>query len=198
MLLGYRGKIMAEASSMPSSMVAVFGLPDADVEAVVEETAIQTGKIMSCTNYNCPGQVVIGGQAEAVDAATQALKERGARRCIPLNTSGPFHTALMNEASELLATRLKSMTLGAQRLPVIFNATAAPAANADIPALLARQIAAPVRFAQSVLALKETGITDIIEIGPGRVLAGLIKKIAPEITVTSIETTEDLEEVIAR
>jgi len=198
MLLGYRGKIMADASGIPSSMVAVFGMPDVDVEAVVLETAIQTGKILSCTNYNCPGQVVIGGEEVAVDVAAQVLKERGAKRCIPLKTSGPFHTSLMHEASELLAKRLATMTLGSQRLPVIFNVTAAPAADADILELLTRQIYSPVRFAQSVLALQESGITDVVEIGPGRVLAGLIKKTAPEISVVSIETAEDLKEVLAQ
>jgi len=197
-LLGYRGAIMADASKAPSAMTAVFGLPDAEVEAIVAQTAKETGKIVSCTNYNSPGQVVIGGEETAVAQAAEALKTGGARRCIPLNTSGPFHTSLMNEASLLLAERLATMTLGEQCLPVIFNVTAAPAPNADIRELLARQIASPVRFAQSVLTLKEMGVTDIIEIGPGRVLAGLIKKTAPEIKVVSIETAEDLKEVIAQ
>lgn len=196
-LLGFRGAIMAEASALPSRMTAIIGLSDSEVESAVTYIANMTGKIVSCTNYNCPGQVAIGGEQEAVEAAEQLLKKSGARRCLPLKTSGPFHTPLMDTCAELLATRLTDTPLHPQRVPVIFNATAAPAPDTMIRTLLARQIASPVRFTQSVRALEAAGIRSVIEIGPGRTLAGLIKKTAPDIKVVSIETAQDLKEVIA-
>ena len=195
-LLGFRGAIMADASKTPSRMSAVFGLADEAVEAVVNEVAARTGKVVSCTNYNCPGQVVIGGEASAAEEAETLLLKQGAKRCLPLKTSGPFHTALMAKAAQLLGQRLAATALKPQSIPVIFNAIAAPAADSDIRTLLVRQIGSPVRFSQSVSLLRESGITSVIEVGPGRVLAGLIKKTAPDISVVSIEGAEDLRKVI--
>jgi [acyl-carrier-protein] S-malonyltransferase len=195
-LLGYRGAIMAEASTAPSKMTAVFGLPDAEVERLAQEAAEQTGMVVSCTNYNCPGQVVIGGDLQAVEAAEALLLANGAKRCVPLDTSGPFHTALMSGAALLLSERLSITALAPQRTPVVFNLTARTADDAEIPALLTRQLDSPVRFAQSILRLRESGVTNIIEIGPSKVLAGLIRKTAPEIEVTSIHSAEDLKGVI--
>ena len=195
-LLGFRGAIMANASTVPSRMTAVFGLEDAAVEVLVGEVAAKTGKIVSCTNYNCPGQVVIGGEELAVIEAEELLIEQGARRCIPLKTSGPFHTAYMDEPAGLLAERLASTELKPQSIPVIFNVTAAPASDSEIKTLLTRQIASPVRFSQSISALGEMGITDVIEVGPGKVLAGLIKKTEPAITVVSLETADDIKKVL--
>jgi len=196
-LLGFRGAIMADASTLPSRMSAIFGLADEEVEKAVAEVAAKTGGIVSCTNYNCPGQVVIGGEETAVIEAEKLLTERKARRCIPLNTSGAFHTALMNEASVLLEARLNETNLAPQGIPVVFNVTAACAPDAEVRSLLARQISSPVRFAQSIKALEAAGITRVLEIGPGKVLAGLFKKTAPGIEVISIETAENLKEVIA-
>jgi len=195
-LLGFRGAIMADASTMASRMSAVFGLADDVVEAAVKEAAAATGRVVSCTNYNCPGQVVIGGEEDAVEAAEALLLERGAKRCLPLKTSGPFHTALMAGPAALLKQRLAEVVLQPQSVPVVFNATATLAADCDIRELLVRQITSPVRFAQSITLLKEAGISSIVEVGPGRVLAGLIKKTAPDITVVSIETADDLRKVV--
>lgn len=195
-LLGFRGAIMADASTAPSKMTAVFGLDDAVVEEAVAEVAAKRGRTVSCTNYNCPGQIVIGGEAAAVSEAEQLLVERGAKRCIELKTSGPFHTALMEQPAKLLAERLADTQLGPQEVTVIFNATAAPAGDDEVRGLLARQIASPVRFYQSVRQLEALGITDVIEVGPGKTLAGLIKKTSPGLRVTSIQTAEDLEGVL--
>ena len=195
-LLGFRGAIMADASNVPSSMVAVFGLADEEVEAAAAQVASSTGAIVSCTNFNCPGQVVIGGDADAVAASVKLLSERGAKRCIPLNTSGPFHTAFMLKPGELLKARLEETDLMPQAFPVIFNATAASAPDSEIRGLLVAQISSPVRFAQSILTLEGRGITDIIEVGPGKVLAGLIKKTAPSIKVTSIQTAADIKAIV--
>ncbi len=195
-LLGYRGAIMADASNIPSRMTAVLGLDDETVEAAVAEAAVKTGEIVSCTNYNSTAQVVIGGQEAAVATAEEILKERGARRLMPLKTSGSFHTALMCEPGKLLAEHLQTTALNPQSLPVIFNVTAKPADDSEVRQLLTEQIYSPVRFAQSIRALEAAGITEIIEIGPGRVLAGLIKKTSPNIAVTSIENAEDLRKVV--
>ncbi|MCL1847356.1 MAG: ACP S-malonyltransferase [Coriobacteriia bacterium] len=195
-LLGFRGRIMAEASARPSRMTAVLGLSDEEVEITVAEIASKTGMVVSCTNYNAPLQLVIGGEEEAVIAAEEALRQRGARRCIPLKTSGPFHTALMEDAGKLLTERLATTCFAPQAAPVIFNASATPAPDTDIPALLVRQISSPVRFAQSIRLLKEAGISSIIEIGPGNVLAGLIRKTAPDIQVTSLQTADDIRKLV--
>ena len=192
-LLGFRGAIMADASTQPSRMTAVFGLDDDKIETIVADIASSTGKVVSCTNYNCPGQVVIGGDETAVLAAEEALKVAGAKRCVQLNTSGPFHTAFMEPAGQLLKERLDITRLAPQELPVVFNATGRVAGNAQIPGLLVKQISSPVRFAQSVRELEACGITRIVEVGPGKVLAGLIKKTAPSIQTVSLGSAEDLE-----
>lgn len=195
-LLGFRGSIMADASKIPSRMTAVLGLDDETVESTVAEIAKETGAIVSCTNYNTPAQVVIGGDEAAVEAAEKLLMQRGARRCMPLKTSGPFHTQFMKHASGQLAKRLEATCFNPQNAPVIFNVTAAPAPDDEIPELLVKQIYSPVRFAQSIRTLEAAGIAQVIEIGPGRVLAGLIKKTAPSIAVHSIEKADDLRKVI--
>jgi len=195
-LLAYRGAVMADASRLPSRMSAVFGLADEDVEATVDEVASATGNVVACTNYNCPGQVVIGGEENAVSRAEKLLKERGAKRCIPLKTSGPFHTMLMKQPAELLAQRLASTTLNPQAVPVVFNTTAQPASDADTCTLLTKQMTSPVRFAQSIRTLEAAGIKTIIEISPQKVLASLIKKTAPGISVITIETADDLRKLI--
>ncbi|MDR2715010.1 MAG: ACP S-malonyltransferase [Coriobacteriales bacterium] len=195
-VLGFRGAIMANASSMPSRMTAVFGLDEATVESVVSQVAKKTQAVVSCTNYNSPNQIVIGGDEAAVSAAELALKEKGAKRCVPLKTSGPFHTAFMKEAGEQLREHLGSVAFRPQKTPVVFNATAAFAADSEIPELLVKQISSPVRFAQSIRLLEEAGITSIIEIGPSTVVAGLIKKTAPSLAVTSLRTADDIRKVV--
>lgn len=195
-LLGFRGAIMAEASTLPSRMTAVFGLAPETVERVVAEVARETGKIVSCTNYNSAVQTVIGGEEDAVLKAESLLSEQGAKRCIALNTSGPFHTALMREPAKLLEERLEHTAVQPQCLPVIFNATAEAAPDSNIKKLLVQQIASPVRLYQSIQALEARGITHVIEVGPGKVLCGLIKKTAPSLVVTSIESAEDLKAVL--
>jgi len=195
-LLAYRGAVMADASTLPSRMTAVFGMSDEEVEAAVHEAASATGGVVACTNYNCPGQVVIGGEESAVLAAEELLTERGAKRCVPLKTSGPFHTSLMERPAALLAERLSKTRLKPQEVPVVFNASAQTSADADVQELLTRQMTSPVRFAQSIRLLEAAGIETIIEVAPQKVLAGLIKKTAPDITVITIETADDLRKLV--
>jgi [acyl-carrier-protein] S-malonyltransferase len=201
-LLAFRGRIMAEASTAPSDMRAVLGLDDATVEAVVAAEAAKAEAaglgVVACANFNCPGQVVIGGDAAAVALAEAALKGAGARRVLPLATSGPFHTPLMQPASPKLAEKLAATPFAPQSFPVIFNVLGGPAADDEIKDLLARQICNPVRFADGLRYLESQGVEQIIEIGPGHVLAGLVKKTCSGIPVVSIETAETLKEVIAQ
>ncbi|MDR2108331.1 MAG: ACP S-malonyltransferase [Coriobacteriales bacterium] len=189
-------QVAPAAEPKPVWMLAVFGLAEKAVEETVCEVSQQSGLTLGCTSYNCPGQVVIGGQPQAVVLAQTLLMERGARRCVPLATSGPFHTSLMDGAAVRLAKRLAQTPFKPQRIPVIFNVTGQTANDAEIPGLLARQIASAVRFSQSLQNLTVAGVTRAIEIGPGRVLAGLVRKTAADIEVVSIQTASDLKEVI--
>ncbi|NLG09961.1 MAG: ACP S-malonyltransferase [Coriobacteriaceae bacterium] len=196
-LLTYRGAIMSEAYGLPSRMTAVFGLDDQSVTDAVARAGKESGGIVACANFNCPGQVVISGNEKAVLRAEELLRELGARRCVTLATSGPFHTPLMQPAASLLANRLENLAFSSQQIPVIFNVTAATATDNEVKPLLVRQLYSPVHFAQSLLTLRESGVERIIEIGPGRTLAGLAKRTIPQIPVTSIDSVDDLKEVIA-
>jgi [acyl-carrier-protein] S-malonyltransferase len=197
-LTGRRGALMAEASSVPAKMVAILGLDDATVEECVAKARVQSQGIVACANYNCPEQLVIGGEQGAVDRAVELLTQAGARRCVPLKTSGGFHTPLMQAASDEFALVLAAVELAPQRFPIIFNVTARTAADDEARALLARQMYSPVRFTQSVRYLAEQGVARIVEIGPGNVLRGLIRRIAPTIEVLSISDKKQLEEVVSR
>ncbi|GHT80544.1 malonyl CoA-acyl carrier protein transacylase [Actinomycetota bacterium] len=184
-LLAFRGRIMSNAAAgIKSRMTAVLGLGTSEVEAAVatiaadEQTAASAGVVV-CSNYNCPGQIVIGGTQDEVLRTEALLKEQGARRLLPLNTSGPFHTPLMSSAASELQVRLSATTLGAQSVPVVFNATAATAPDSAIRDLLVRQIKSPVLFEQSIRTLQSLGITQTIEIGPGHALSGFVRKAAP-------------------
>jgi [acyl-carrier-protein] S-malonyltransferase len=212
-LLALRGRAMAEAASerqTPAKMAAVLGLADKEVAACVREVAAslayatsllpgatsQARDFVACANFNAPGQVVIAGDALAVDAAIQALMQAGARRCVPLATSGAFHTPLMASAAAKLEAGLERTALKPQQLPVVFNATGAVAADTELRRLLVRQIQEPVLFAQSLRCLKAMGVTRVLEIGPGNTLAGLVRKTEPEMEVKSIRTAADLKEVM--
>lgn len=195
-VLAFRGTIMADAYTLPARMTAIFGLDDEVVIDAVDQARSETEEVVTCANFNCPGQVVISGSEKAVLHAEELLKALGARRCIPLTTSGPFHTPLMEPAATLLAEKLDQLPFSTQQLPVVFNVTAATASDSQVKTLLTRQLSAPVRFAQSLRTLRDVGVDSIIEIGPGRVLAGLAKRTIPEVTVKSIDNVEDLREVL--
>ncbi|MDR1117439.1 MAG: ACP S-malonyltransferase [Oscillospiraceae bacterium] len=187
-LLAYRGKVMAETTAdVPCAMYAVLGLSEELVTRAADEAARATGKVAACANFNCPGQIVIGGETSAVETAAALCKEYGSRRIMPLNVSGPFHTPLMEEASGLLWERFKTVKFSEMKIPVVFNCTADLSDDADIPDLLRRQVKSPVLFEKSVRRLEALGVDTVVEIGPGKVISGFVKKTAPEITVYSIE-----------
>ena len=190
-LVAKRGAFMEEAAPAGSGkMVAVL---NADVILIEEacQTASQLG-VVSPANYNTPGQIVIGGDVAAVDKAVELLKEAGVKRLIPLNVSGPFHTALLKPASEQLAQVLAETEFADFQIPLVGN-TEADIMEADrIKELLTRQVMEPVRFYDSIAKMQEAGVTEFIEIGPGKVLSGFLKKIDKSAVVYSVESVETL------
>ena len=190
-LVAKRGAFMEEAAPAGSGkMVAVL---NADVGLIEEacQTASQLG-VVSPANYNTPGQIVIGGDVAAVDKAVELLKEAGVKRLIPLNVSGPFHTALLKPASEKLAQVLAETEFAEFQLPLVGNTEADIMEASRIKELLTRQIMEPVRFYDNIAKMQEAGVTEFIEIGPGKVLSGFMKKIDKSAIVHSVESVETL------
>ena len=166
--------MQAACELQPSTMAAVLGLEDAVVEKVCEETA----GIVVAANYNCPGQLVISGEVPAVEAACESLKEAGARRALMLPVGGAFHSPLMEPAREELAKAIEGTAFSAPICPIYQNVTAAAVTDPEaIKANLIKQLTASVRWTQSMQQMIADGAETFIEVGPGNVLQGLIKKI---------------------
>ncbi len=195
-LVAKRGAYMTEAAPAGSGkMVAVMNAP---IE-VIEECCIEAQKqgIVSPANYNTPQQIVIGGEEQAVAQAVSLLQERGIKRVIPLNVSGPFHTAILAPAAKKLAKELKNVTFNEPKIPVISNTTTEVMTKDHIPTLLEQQVMKPVHFYESIHRLKELGIEQVIEVGPGKVLSGFMKKIDRTIAVSRVENQQTFEETMA-
>ncbi len=185
-LVAKRGQYMTEAAPTRSGkMVAVMNTEAALIEEICEQAA-ERG-IVSPANYNTPAQIVIGGQAEAVDYAVELLKEAGVKRLIELKVSGPFHTAILKPASEKLAKELERVNFNSFKLELISNTTAKVMRDSEIKELLTRQVMEPVRFYESIETMKALGVQRFIEVGPGKVLSGFIKKIDKEASFTNVE-----------
>jgi [acyl-carrier-protein] S-malonyltransferase len=180
-LVRFRGELMSRAlPSGQGGMAAVLGLSPEAAEAVCREA----GGTVQVANLNCPGQVVISGLREDVERAGELASKRGARRVLPLAVSGPFHSRLMEPASRELGRRLAEAGLRDLDMPLVANVDArAHRDAAGIASLLTRQVAAPVRWEESMRFLAGQGVTAAVEVGPGNVLAGLMKRIAPEVRV---------------
>lgn len=182
-----RGIFMQEAVPVGvGAMAAVMGLEGPALEAVCRDAA--QGEIVSPANFNSPGQVVIAGHAGAVERASALARERGAKRALPLPVSAPFHCALMRPAGDRLGEVLAGLPVNPLRIPVVTNVEAAP--NGDggrVKDLLVAQVSAPVRWDESVTAMAGMGVTRFIELGPGKVLGGLIKRVAKDAAVQSVE-----------
>ena len=191
-LTAFRGKAMAAAAAgRTCGMTAVLGLDEAPLQACCNAAADE-GVVQIC-NYNCPGQLVIGGEKAAVDKAAALAKEAGARRCIPLKVSGPFHTRLMAPAGDALAKRFASEPFGEMQVPVLFNCLGHEKAEQDsIPALLVKQVQSSVYMEDTLRRLGELGVDHILEVGPGSALAGFVKKTLPGVVCASVETPEQL------
>lgn len=190
-LVAKRGAFMEEAAPAGSGkMVAVLNAEVSLIEAACQ-TASQLG-VVSPANYNTPSQIVIGGDTAAVDKAVELLKEAGVKRLIPLNVSGPFHTALLKPASEQLAQVLAETEFADFQLPLVGNTEADIMEAGRIKELLTRQVMEPVRFYDSIAKMQEAGVTEFIEIGPGKVLSGFMKKIDKSAVVHSVESVDTL------
>jgi [acyl-carrier-protein] S-malonyltransferase len=195
-----RGRYMQEAVPVgEGAMAAILGLDRDEVFRACAEIAADTGRVVSPANLNAPGQVVIAGHADAVAAAGQRARTLGAKRVIPLNVSAPFHCALMKPAEDRLAPDLRALDAKDPRIPVVANVDAEPKrdAAAGIDALI-RQVSAPVRWEEVVKRLVAEGVTTCLELGPGSVLAGLVKKINRDVTVLSIEDPDGFASALAR
>jgi len=152
--------------------------------------------VVTPANYNTPAQIVIGGEVEAVDYAVELLKEAGAKRLIPLNVSGPFHTALLESASQKLAAELEKVSFKDFTLPLVGNTEAQIMKSEDVKALLARQVMEPVRFYDSIATIQEFGVDEVIEIGPGKVLSGFLKKIDKTLPTYNVEDQASLDALL--
>ena len=176
-LVRFRGQIMQEAvPAGTGAMAAILGLDDADIEAACREAA--QGSIVEPANFNSPGQVVIAGEAAAVQRAIELAKARGAKRAVPLPVSVPSHTSLMQAAAARLAERLRALTVRTPHVRYLSAVDAAEhAAPDEIRALLVRQLSSPVRWSQTLQAIAASGVSQVIECGPGKVLTGLNRRI---------------------
>ena len=189
-----RGIFMQEAVPTGGAMAAVLGL---DAKAI-EEVCSNTEGIVSIANYNCPGQIVITGKTAAVEKAAESLKAAGAKRAVLLNVSGPFHSKMLESAGEELAKEMEKRNFEPLAIPYVTNVTAKYVTDIkETKALLAKQISSPVRWEESVRTMIEDGVDTFVEIGPGKTLAGFMRRIDKGVKVYNIETWEDMEKVIA-
>ena len=196
-LVAFRGKAMAEAvTGRPCGMAAILQLDREKLQAACDG-ASDVG-VVEIANYNCPGQLVIAGDAAAVDKASLLAKEAGARRVVPLKVSGPFHTSLMSPAGDALREKFKTVNFGEMDFPVLFNCKGDVMGEGDtIPALLERQVQSSVYMEDTIRRMAELGVDTIVEIGPGKALSGFVRKTVKEIKTYPVETVKDLEAAIA-
>lgn len=193
-----RGQFMEEAvPAGQGAMAAVLGMERGALHAVCEEVS-GAGNPVQLANMNCPGQIVISGSAEGVKLAGEKAKAAGAKRVLPLNVSGPFHSSLMQPAADKLQSVLAGVSVQAASVPVVANVSARPVSDAGtIVDSLIQQVAAPVLWEDTIQWMVEQGVTAFVEVGPGKVLAGLIKKIAPaETKIVSVQDMESLTELL--
>ena len=173
-------------------MSAVLGMDGEKIAKICEETE----GIVSVANYNCPGQIVITGESKAVETASLKLKEAGAKRCIPLKVSGPFHSLMLKEAGEKLGEVLETVKIQDISVPYITNVTADYVKDkSKIKDLLKEQVYSPVKWQQSVERMIEDGVDTFVEIGPGKTLTGFLRKIDRNVKGINIEKLEDLEKL---
>lgn len=195
-LAAFRGKAMEEAAQgMESAMYAVLNLDRNTLEEVCRK-ASEKGPVY-LANYNCPGQIVIGGSREGAEEACRLALEAGARRCLPLKVSGPFHTPLMAPAGKALEEHFAGLTFGEMAFPVYFNCLGRPkTAEETIPQLLVRQVQTSVYMEDTIRHMADAGIDTIVEVGPGKALSGFVKKTTPQIRTIPVETAQQLVDAV--
>lgn len=188
-----RGIYMQEAVPTGGAMAAVIGMDSDKILEICENTS----GIVSIANYNCPGQIVITGEADAVKKAGETLKAEGARRVLSLNVSGPFHSAMLTGAGEKLRRELEEVAIGELKSPYVANVTAEYVTDASsVKELLAVQVSSSVKWQQSVEAMIAQGVDTFVEIGPGRTLTGFLKKIDRSIEGYNVDKLSDLDQVV--
>ena len=191
-LVAFRGEAMEKASAgIDCAMMAVLGIARGPLlEACREARSLG---VVEISNYNCPGQLVLGGETAAVEAAAKRAMELGAKRCRPLKVSGPFHTPLLSPAGDALRERFQTVHFGVPQIPVVFNCLGAQMSASDtIPALLEKQVQSSVYMEDSIRAMAAAGVDAFVEIGPGKVLSGFVRKTTPEIPAFAVDNAEDL------
>lgn len=187
-LVAQRADAMQKACEInPSTMAAVLRLEDEKVEEICKEISEELGEVLVAANYNCPGQLVISGSDKAIDEAVERMKNAGAKRALKLPVGGAFHSPLMEPAREQLASAIESTNFSKPTCPIYQNATAGPSTEVEeIKKNLIAQLTAPVKWTQSVQKMVADGASSFTECGPGKVLQGLVNKIAPEVEVAGI------------
>ncbi len=188
----FRGQAMTEAAAgIDSAMMAILSLERGKLQSACDG-ASDLG-VVSIANYNCPGQLVIAGEKAAVEKAAALAKELGARRALPLNTSGPFHTKLLEPAAQALHRYFAGVSFGEPRFPVYFNCLGGPMGEGDtIPALLERQVMSSVYMEDCIRRMAEDGVEVFVEIGPGKALSGFVRKTVPNVKCCAVTTVEDV------
>ncbi len=190
-LVAFRGQAMSKAvPAGVGKMAAIIGLDDDKVVALCEQVSEADSKVWAA-NFNCPGQLVVAGHAAATERLMEAAKEAGAKRALPLAVSAPSHTPLMQDAADAMAEELAGITINTPAYPVWSNARATTLTEtSDIRDALVEQLISPVRWTETVQQLSKQGVNQAIEMGPGKVLAGLVRRIDKNISVASVQTSD--------
>lgn len=195
-LVATRGKLMENAFPKgKGTMAAVLGLNEQEIAKAIQSI---TDEVVDIANLNCPGQIVISGSKEGIEEASKLLKENGAKRVLPLNVSGPFHSRLMKSANEEFSNYLNQIEFNDSKIPVYANVSAKPVSEKnEIKDLLIKQLYSPVRFEESIRNMMEEGIDAFVEVGNGKVLSGLLKKIDRKIPTFSIQDIDSMNKFIS-
>jgi [acyl-carrier-protein] S-malonyltransferase len=195
-LVHARGRFMQEAvPEGRGAMAAVLGLAPDAVAAACEFASKETGRVVAPANYNGPAQTVISGDAVGVEVACARARDQGAKRAVPLEVSAPFHCSLMRPAAEKLAIELARVRFGPPEAPIVTNVEANASRDAArFPALLEQQVTAPVRFTEMIEFLAASGVDRVLEIGPGRVLVGLVARVSRDLARQSLGIAKELDD----
>lgn len=201
-LVGFRGNAMQKAAAgRDCKMIAVMNLDRESIFAACEETMAEAEDKSLCVapaNFNCPGQITVSGDSALVDIAQEKIMAKGAKRCLPVKVSGPFHTPLMKPAGDALRERFASETFGEMQIPVLFNTLGAEKDDTmTIPELLEKQVQSSVYFEDTILYMAKAGVDAIVEIGPGKTLSKFVKKTCPDMVCYNVETVADVDALVA-
>ncbi|MGZ3535105.1 MAG: ACP S-malonyltransferase [Thermodesulfobacteriota bacterium] len=193
-IVNLRGKFMQEAVPVgEGAMAAVLGMEREEVEKLCEE--VSSGEVLSPANFNCPGQIVIAGHSKAVERAIARIKQEG-KKAVPLPVSAPFHSPLMKPAGERLEKALQEISMGELKIPVVTNVEAEINSSKErVRGLLVAQVSSPVRWEESMRKMIAGGIEEVMEIGPGKVLSGLMKRIDNRVETRNIEDLQTLKKI---